>query len=70
MISVDWAKYIDEDEENEEGDKGLTPDWDPNNMRDFPEEEDSDDDDGVNDKLADLDQEKDLPTEGKTEEKA
>ncbi len=30
-ITVDWNKYIDEDEENEEAGKGLN-DWDPNMM--------------------------------------
>lgn len=31
-ISVDWSKYIDEDDEEEEGTKGLN-DWDPDNMK-------------------------------------
>ena len=30
-ITVDWNKYIDEDEENEEAGKGLN-DWDPEMM--------------------------------------
>jgi len=26
---LDWNKYVDEDEEEEEGQKGLGQDWDP-----------------------------------------
>jgi hypothetical protein len=28
-ITFDWERYIDSDEEGEEGDKGLGKDWDP-----------------------------------------
>lgn len=48
-ISVDWSKYIDEDEEDEEGNKGLGGgDWDPSAMNNFggPEEGDSDEENG------------------------
>lgn len=49
-IAVDWTKYIDEDEEDEEGNKGLGGgDWDPSAMNNFgggPEEGDSDDENG------------------------
>ena len=31
-MTVDWNKYIDEDEENEEAAKGLGNDWDPEMM--------------------------------------
>jgi len=30
---VDWSKYIDEDEEEEEAKKGLGSEWDPSAMR-------------------------------------
>ena len=32
-ITVDWNKYVDEDEEEEEHDKGLGSDWNPDNMK-------------------------------------
>jgi len=28
-ITFDWERYIDSDEEGEDGDKGLGKDWDP-----------------------------------------
>ena len=31
-IAIDWAKYVDEDDEGEEQMKGIGNDWDPNNM--------------------------------------
>ena len=31
-ITVDWSQYIDEDEENEEGNQGAGGEWDPNQM--------------------------------------
>ena len=32
-VTVDWSKYIDEDEEGEQDvNKGLGDDWDPNQM--------------------------------------
>jgi len=34
-IAVDWSKWVDEDEEEEEGNKGLGQDWNPDNMRGF-----------------------------------
>jgi len=34
-ITVDWSKYVDEDEEEEEGQKGLGGDWDPSMMQNF-----------------------------------
>jgi len=33
-ITADWAKWVDEDEE-EEAHKGLSQDWDPSNMNNF-----------------------------------
>ena len=32
FIKVDWNKYVDEDEEEEEADKGVGADWDPSMM--------------------------------------
>ncbi|CAD8097741.1 unnamed protein product [Paramecium sonneborni] len=45
-LQVDWTKYIDEDDENEEGGKGLD-DWNANNFQGFdgqgqPDEDDED----------------------------
>lgn len=34
-ITVDWEKYIDADEENDDGQKGLGQDWDPSQMQGF-----------------------------------
>lgn len=34
-IQIDWGKWVDEDEEEEEGSKGLGGDWDPSQMNDF-----------------------------------
>lgn len=34
-ILFDWAKWVDEDEEAEEESKGMSQDWDPNNMNNF-----------------------------------
>lgn len=34
-INIDWGKWVDEDEEEEEADKGLSNDWDPSNMNAF-----------------------------------
>lgn len=49
-ISVDWSKYVDEDEEDEEADKGLGSDWNPDMMRGFGgDDDDSDDDDDGHD---------------------
>lgn len=51
FIVVDWSKYVDEDEEEEEGQKGLGQDWDPSMMQNFnpgmggADDDDSDDDD-------------------------
>jgi len=71
-ITVDWSKYVDEDEEAEEGDKGLGQDWNPENMKGFggggpEEEEDSDDDEDHSGhdhdkKLDDLEGEEEIPT--------
>jgi len=34
-IAVDWSKWVDEDEEEEDGSKGLGMDWNPDSMRGF-----------------------------------
>ena len=33
FVTVDWAKYVDEDEEQEDGMKGIGNDWDPSAMQ-------------------------------------
>jgi hypothetical protein len=34
-IALDWSKYVDEDEEDEEAKKGLGNEWDPDMMKGF-----------------------------------
>lgn len=34
-IQIDWSKWVDEDEEDEESNKGLGGDWDPSQMQNF-----------------------------------
>jgi prostaglandin-E synthase len=34
-IQSDWSKWVDEDDEEEEGQKGISEDWDANNMNNF-----------------------------------
>jgi prostaglandin-E synthase len=34
-VQIDWGKWVDEDDEEVETDKGLSNDWDPSNMNAF-----------------------------------
>ena len=52
-LQIDWGKWVDEDDEEVETDKGLGQDWDPSQMNNFNMgdyggqggQEDSDDED-------------------------
>eukprot|EP01017_Pseudomicrothorax_dubius_P022006 TRINITY_DN2368_c0_g1_i1.p1 TRINITY_DN2368_c0_g1~~TRINITY_DN2368_c0_g1_i1.p1 ORF type:complete len:171 (-),score=61.75 TRINITY_DN2368_c0_g1_i1:114-626(-) len=69
-ISVDWDKYVDEDEEDEDRNKGLGENWNPDMMQGFDGGEDSDDEDELPKKdLGDLEKEENLPQAGNEEEK-
>lgn len=67
-IQVDWIKYVDEDDEQEEGGKGLE-DWDQNKFNDFQgggRDEDDEDDGGdmggdLDGGVDDLEKEEELP---------
>ena len=34
-IAIDWNKWVDSDDEEEEGDKGMNKDFDPSSMQNF-----------------------------------
>ncbi|EAR94413.2 CS domain protein (macronuclear) [Tetrahymena thermophila SB210] len=63
-ITFDWERYIDSDEEGEDGDKGLGQDWDPSQMQHFGgpggEEDSDDDEEGAGQNVNDLDDEEEI----------
>ncbi|EGR27029.1 prostaglandin e, putative [Ichthyophthirius multifiliis] len=74
-IQSDWEKYIDSDEENEKGDKGLDQNWNPDMMQNFGGNyggqggEGADDSDDEEPQVNDLDGEEELQGGDKKEEK-
>eukprot|EP01016_Furgasonia_blochmanni_P021320 TRINITY_DN235_c0_g1_i1.p1 TRINITY_DN235_c0_g1~~TRINITY_DN235_c0_g1_i1.p1 ORF type:complete len:230 (+),score=85.65 TRINITY_DN235_c0_g1_i1:67-756(+) len=73
-ISIDWSKYIDEDDEDEAEDKGFS-NWDPSSMKGFDGgDSDDDEDEGGHEghnhggDLGDLDKDEDIPAGKKIDE--